>query len=650
MEEKILIVDDEPNYQLVISQMLENEGYTVLTAGSGNEAFRIFSEDPEVDLVLTDMTMPNGNGIELLEKAREMRPEVPVIMLTAHGTVELAVKAMKQGAFDYLTKPYQNDDLTRTVAKALELSRLGRQNKQLKEALKERHSFGNIIGNSKVMQQLFVLLEKISPTAANVLITGESGTGKELVASGIHYASGRRDGPFIPVNCSALSHNLLESELFGHEKGAFTGADRASAGRFEKASGGTLFLDEVGEMNLDCQVKLLRAIQERVVERVGSSKPIPVDVRIVAATNRVLPDEVAKGRFREDLFYRLNVLHIPLPPLRDRMDDLPQMIDHFIAKHSAKETTAVRFHPDALRIMFGYRWPGNVRELENAVHRGLILATGESVVPEDLPQALLDSRDAAVPVVRSELSIPPRHGVSSADTPALPSSIGSRPLPSEAGEASAAAGPGGPVSYGSTGGPAASPPGPVGRDGARPAPGDGVASSAGGSGPLSGEGSGPLSGEGAGGGPANRPELLAGPAHWAWKSLADHPPGQLKLAQALLALEEGLLRRAMLAEKDIQARAADALGIKRNVFKYKWDKFAGGMPGVLAGELAGYVPAGEALGESLDAYEEAMLFTALEKCGGSQAKAADLLGLRRNILLYKVRKYPCLTRWLEGSA
>ncbi|MDR1035827.1 MAG: sigma-54 dependent transcriptional regulator, partial [Deltaproteobacteria bacterium] len=398
MEGKILIVDDEPNYQLIIGDILVEEGCSVLTAGSGNEAFQIFSEDPEVDLVLTDMTMPNGSGIDLLEKTKKARPEVPVIMLTAHGTVELAVKAMKQGAFDYLTKPYNNDDLVRTVAKALELSRLGRQNKLLRDELKDRHSFGNLIGKSKPMLELYQLLDKVAVgrAQANILITGESGTGKELVAKALHYSGPRAAGPFVAVNCSALSASLLESELFGHEKGAFTGADRASAGRFELADGGTLFLDEVGEMDQNVQVKLLRAIQERVIERVGGgNKPIKVDVRIVAATNRVLEEEVKHGRFREDLFYRLNVLHIPLPPLRDRIDDLGILTDHFLRKRTPEGTEPIRFHPDALRIMFGYRWPGNVRELENVVERGLLMASGNSIMPEDLPPSLLESRDAA---------------------------------------------------------------------------------------------------------------------------------------------------------------------------------------------------------------------------------------------------------------
>ncbi|MDR1041979.1 MAG: sigma 54-interacting transcriptional regulator [Deltaproteobacteria bacterium] len=562
MIEKILIVDDEPNYQLVIGEMLKAEGYTVLTAGSGEEAFRIFAGDPEVDLVLTDMTMPNGSGIDLLEKTRKMRPEVPVIMLTAHGTVELAVKAMKQGAFDYLTKPYKNDELTRTVAKALEVSRLGRHNKELQEALEERHSFGNLIGKSKAMRDLYQILEKVAASRANALITGESGTGKELVARAIHYNSPRRDKAFVAVNCSALAATLLESELFGREKGAYTGADRAKAGRFELAHEGTLFLDEVGEMDQNVQVKLLRALQERTIERVGGGEPVAVNVRIVSATNRVLKDDVEQGRFREDLFYRLNVVHIPIPPLRDRMEDMQLLAAHFLAKHTQDGAAPKRLNHETVRLMYAHRWPGNVRELENVIERGLVLAAGGEIMPEDLPPELLKPQD----------------------------------------------------------GPVSPPAAPGGRRSAPPAPPDGG------------------------------PETGAGRDHWVWKALEEHPPGGPNLAQTLLALEEGLLRRAMDAENGVQARAADALGVKRNVFKYKWDKFAGGTPPALAGELADYVPLGEPLADSLDAFEEALLLTALEKCGGSQAKAADLLGLRRNLFLYKVRKYPGLTRWLETSS
>ncbi|MDR2612687.1 MAG: sigma 54-interacting transcriptional regulator [Deltaproteobacteria bacterium] len=595
MTDKILIVDDEPNYQLVIGEMLEAEGYRVLTAGSGDEAFRIFAGDPEVDLVLTDMTMPNGSGIELLDKVRGMRPEVPVIMLTAHGTVELAVRSMKQGAFDYLTKPYKNDELTRTVAKALELSHLGRQNKELKEALERRHSFGSLIGKSKPMLELYTLLEKVAPTRTNILITGESGTGKELVARAVHYNSTRRDGPFVAVNCSALAAGVLESELFGHEKGAFTGAGQARTGRFEMAHGGTLFLDEVGEMGQDIQVKLLRSIQERYIERVGGGSQVKVDVRIVAATNRDLREEVAAGRFREDLYYRLNVVHVPLPPLRDRMDDLPLLTAHFLSKHAQEGAPLRRLHQDTLRLMYAHRWPGNVRELENVIERGLVLSAGDFIMPGDLPPEVKNPAPAV-----GAPGPPPRAAAGAAN----PAPEGPPPC-------------GGTDAAPAPSGPRPAPPGGPGGEG----------------GPGLPEGSGPRS----------------DPGHWAWRAVAAYPPepGRLSLPDALLAIEEGILHRAMDTADGIQARAADALGVKRNVFKYKWDRFASGTPSPLAAGLAGFVPEGERLGDSLDAYQEAMLVHAYRACDGSQARAAELLGLRRNHMQYKLKRFPGLVRWLE---
>ncbi|MDL2226745.1 sigma-54 dependent transcriptional regulator, partial [Deltaproteobacteria bacterium OttesenSCG-928-M10] len=370
--ETILIVDDERNYHLPMSTLFQHEGYDTISAYSGNEAWAIMVER-EVDLVLSDMTMPDGDGFELLARIRAGKPEVPVIMLTAFGTVELAVEAMKRGAADYLTKPCDNDELLLKVAKALEVSRLGRQNQELRSALNQRYSFGNLIGKSKPMLELYKVLEKVAPTKANVLVTGESGTGKELVAQALHYNSPRSDGPFVAINCSALSPTLLESELFGHEKGAFTDARSSRAGRFEMASGGSLFLDEVGEMDQGLQVKLLRVLQERRFERVGGSQAIMMDVRLITATNRDLKKEVAAGNFREDLFYRLNVVHLELPPLRERLDDLPLLIDHFLKMYGEESGARRTFSREALRLMYTYSWPGNIRELGNVVERGVVL-------------------------------------------------------------------------------------------------------------------------------------------------------------------------------------------------------------------------------------------------------------------------------------
>jgi len=380
----ILVVDDEKNYLLVMETLLAEEGYEVLTAESGEQALRLM-EDSDLDLVLTDMKMPRMDGIELLSRIKEVQPHLPVIMMTAFATVDKAVEAMKKGAFDYITKPFENEELMLTIRKALDMNRLVRENRELTKALRERYGFGNIIGKSKSMLNIYRVIEKVSETRANVLITGESGTGKELIARAIHFNSPRSKGPFVAVNCSALAETLLESELFGHEKGAFTGAHATRKGRFELSSGGTLFLDEIGEMSPNLQAKLLRVLQERTIERVGGSETIAVDVRVIAATNRDLKQEVTAGRFRDDLFYRLNVVHIHLPPLRDRPDDLPALAAHFIKKFSQENKRPdLKISPAALRRIYAYSWPGNVRELENAIERAVILCSGDTIEPEDL--------------------------------------------------------------------------------------------------------------------------------------------------------------------------------------------------------------------------------------------------------------------------
>ena len=386
--ETILVVDDEKNYLLVMATLLEDEGFEAITASSGAEALKMIDATVP-DLILTDMTMPKMDGIALLSHIKEGHAELPVIMMTAFGTVEKAVEAMKKGAFDYISKPFKNEELMLTIRKALDMNRLQRENRELTNALKERYSFGNIIGKSKPMLEIYRLIEKVSEARATVLVTGESGTGKELIAKAVHYNSPRSKGPFVAVNCSALAESLLESELFGHEKGAFTDAKSTKKGRFELSAGGTLFLDEIGEMPSNLQVKLLRVIQERKFERVGGTETIEVDVRIVAATNRDLKQEVSEGRFREDLYYRLNVVHLRVPPLRERPDDLPVLVDHFIRKFSQENNKPnLKITQTAMRRIYTYAWPGNVRELENALERAVILSSGDRIEPEDLPEEL----------------------------------------------------------------------------------------------------------------------------------------------------------------------------------------------------------------------------------------------------------------------
>ena len=340
--ESILIVDDEKNYPLILSAVLQEEGYEALTADSGHEALAIL-ERSDVDLVLTDMKMPSMDGIELLEHIKARDPDLPVIMMTAYGTVEKAVEAMQKGAYNYILKPFDNERLIIYVEKAIVMYRVVKENRYLRNAVESQYRFGNIIGKSKGMQDVFNTITKVAPASATVLIEGESGTGKELVAKSIHFNSQRRDRPFIPVSCSVFAETLLESELFGHEKGAFTGAITMKKGRFELADGGTLFLDEIGELSQNLQVKLLRVLQERSFERVGGVKPITVNIRIIAATNKKLKTETEQGRFREDLFYRLNVLNIPLPPLRERIEDIGLLVDHLIKKFDGIFNSTIDF-------------------------------------------------------------------------------------------------------------------------------------------------------------------------------------------------------------------------------------------------------------------------------------------------------------------
>jgi two-component system NtrC family response regulator len=384
----ILVVDDEINYLTVMETLLGDAGYEVLTAPSAVEALKIAGAS-DLDLVLTDMKMPKMTGIELLEKLQQLFPGLPVIIMTAFGTVEKAVSAMKKGAFDYILKPFKNDEILVTIAKALEHRRLIMANRRLNQELDKKYGFPNIVGTSRVMEDILALVKRVAGSRATVLVTGESGTGKELIARAIHQCSNRVAKSFISVNCGALTETLLESELFGHERGAFTHAVAMRKGRFELADGGTLFMDEVAEMSQGLQVKLLRVLQEMEFERVGGVRTIKVDVRVVAASNRDLKEEVEAGRFREDLFYRLNVVHLHLPSLRQRQEDIALLAAHFIKKYVQENLRdKTRITPEALKVLSQYAWPGNVRELENVMERAVILCSHNVISPQDLPAEL----------------------------------------------------------------------------------------------------------------------------------------------------------------------------------------------------------------------------------------------------------------------
>ena len=380
----ILVVDDEPNYLIILSELLREEDYEVFTAANGADALKIVGQT-DLDLLITDMRMPEMDGLELLKTVKAANPELPVIMITAFGEVEKAVEAMRAGAFNYLAKPFNNDELLVSVRKAVEHYEVIKENKRLRAEISQQDSYASMVGKSPLMRKIYSLIDKVAPTPTSVLITGESGTGKELVARAIHGKSPRQQAPFISLNCAGLPENLLESELFGHEKGAFTGAVALRKGRFELADGGTLFLDEVGEMPLSLQTKLLRVIQERAFERVGGSTTLKVDVRIIAATNKDLKEEVDLSHFREDLYYRLNVVHVHLPPLRERSDDIPMLANHFVAKFAERlQRPALRIEPETIRFLSTLPWDGNVRELENTIERAAVLCADDTITPEDV--------------------------------------------------------------------------------------------------------------------------------------------------------------------------------------------------------------------------------------------------------------------------
>jgi two-component system NtrC family response regulator len=386
--ETILIVDDEKNYLVVLEALLGPEGYETVTADNGEDALSLI-RGSDLDLVITDMKMPEINGMDLLDETKKIKPELPVILMTAYGTIEMAVEAMKRHAYDYITKPFKNEELKLTIKKALENYRLVKENRLLSEALSDRYRYGNIIGKSKPMLKIYDLISKVAQSRASILITGSSGTGKELIAKAIHYNSPRKDRPFISINCGALTETLLESELFGHERGAFTGAVSMKKGRFELADGGTLFLDEIGEMPPSLQVKLLRILQEMEFERVGGTKTIKVDVRVLSASNRDIKEDVTNNLFREDLFYRLNVMNIVVPPLRERLNDLPLLVKHFIEKYrDEKGEKKIELNPESWKILYNYSWPGNVRELENIIERAVVLNSEGIIGLEDLPSEL----------------------------------------------------------------------------------------------------------------------------------------------------------------------------------------------------------------------------------------------------------------------
>ncbi len=408
MPSQILILDDEKNYLLILEALLTEAGLQV-TALEDPETGLAYLEESEVDVVITDMKMPKVTGQEVLEHVKKNYAHIPVIIMTAFGSIEGAVEAMKYGAFDYIAKPFSNDELMLTVDKAAKYAEAQRENILLRQSLEQKFSSHNIIGRGKAMQRVLDLVNKAAPSKSTVLITGESGTGKELVAKAIHFASTRKKGPFISVNCMALNPGVLESELFGHEKGSFTGATAMKRGRFEMADNGTIFLDEIGELSADMQVKLLRVLQERRIERVGGGDSIDIDIRIVAATNKILTDAVAEGSFREDLFYRLNVVQIDMPPLRERREDIPLLAAHYLDRYAGENSRTIRgFSPEAMDFISGYDWPGNVRQLQNMVERCVVLSSGEVIGVEDLPPEIKDEESqltSAVDLLPAQLNL-----------------------------------------------------------------------------------------------------------------------------------------------------------------------------------------------------------------------------------------------------
>jgi len=385
----ILLMDDDDSLRRVMEFSLTEAGHTVRAAKSGEEGLLLF-EKHAFDAVITDITMPGMSGMEVLAKIQKSDPSLPVIIITAYGTIESAVLAMKQGAFDYITKPFNRDELLLTLSKAFKMRRLEKENIELRAEVKGRYSFEGIIGSSKTIREVLDLAGRVAASDASVLITGESGTGKELLARGIHYNSPRAKGPFVAINCAAIPEGLIESELFGHVKGSFTGAVKDKEGKFELADNGTLFLDEIVDLRIDLQAKILRALQEHEVDRVGGNKPIPVDARVIAATNKDIDRAVKEGRFREDLYYRLSVITLHMPPLRERRDDVPLLVGHFLKKFNKGSEAHV--DAEALSSLTSYGWPGNVRELENVIERASVLKRGDVITRAELPEKLIKEK------------------------------------------------------------------------------------------------------------------------------------------------------------------------------------------------------------------------------------------------------------------
>jgi DNA-binding NtrC family response regulator len=390
---KVLIVDDQQSILDVLSIMLKREGYEVLTALSGEEAIEVVRND-SIDLAITDLKMVPVDGIGVLEEIKKIDSEVAVIVMTAYASIQTAIDAMKKGAFEYVIKPFKMDELRLLIQRALEQRSIIQENRSLKQQIQQKYTFDQLIGSSKQMQDLFSLIRKVAPTDSTVLVYGESGTGKELVARALHYNSRRRDRAFEPINCAALPEPLLESELFGHVKGAFTGAYVDKQGLFVAADKGTIFLDEVGAMSTAMQSKLLRVLQEKEVKRVGDTQQRKIDVRVIAATNEDLKESVKRGTFREDLYYRLSVIPIEIVPLRQKKEDVPLLVKHFLDQQNKKTGRNQKINPDALDILVGYDWPGNIRELENVVERACTLCEGNVILPGDLPPSLLNGSDS----------------------------------------------------------------------------------------------------------------------------------------------------------------------------------------------------------------------------------------------------------------
>jgi two-component system response regulator AtoC len=402
---RVLVVDDEENLRLVLKTLLKRHGYEVETASTGEEALGLVDSFGP-DVVLTDVRMPKMGGLDLLATLKAKGNDATVIVMSAYGNMDLAIEAMKTGAYDYVQKPFKPDEIVLALRKAEERESLRRENRALRDEIRKEHRFEDILAKSAKMQDIFRTITKISEYKTTVLITGESGVGKELVARAVHRRS-KRTGPFVAVNCGAIPENLLESELFGHKRGAFTDAVHDRKGLFEEATGGSLFLDEIGELPLSLQVKLLRVLEDEHIRRLGEARDIQVDVRIITATHRDLQAETKAGRFREDLYYRLNVLPIPVPSLRERREDIPLLIDHFLARNNGRLGTEIRgLDTEARRLLYEYSWPGNVRELENTIERAMVLSEGDTILAQDLPERVREARDPVqMQLASGELSV-----------------------------------------------------------------------------------------------------------------------------------------------------------------------------------------------------------------------------------------------------